>query len=77
MPYIVYDGIGSKESTIHSIEEFLNIMSVDNAKKHYYEMKYLGFNMEYKDYNLPDDFSIFTLEEWLDYTGAIYYDMDW
>ena len=26
MPYIFYSGIGAKESEIHSIEEFLNIM---------------------------------------------------
>jgi hypothetical protein len=68
MPYILYSGIGAKESEIHSIEEFLNIMK--NASPHYYEMTSLGFNMEYKNHLLPDDFIKFTLEEWIEYTGA-------
>jgi hypothetical protein len=72
MPYIFYSGIGAKESEIHSIEEFLNIMK--HASLHYYEMTSLGFEMEYKNYLLPNDFIQFTLDEWIDYTGAIYYD---
>ena len=68
MPYILYSGIGAKESEIHSIEEFLNIMK--HAPLHYYEMTSLGFDMEYKNYLLPDDFIKFTLEEWIEYTGA-------
>ena len=68
MSYIVYSGIGAKESEIHSIEEFLNIMK--NASLHYYEMTSFGFDMEYKKYLLPDDFIKFTLEEWIEYTGA-------
>jgi len=34
MPYIVYSGIGAKESEIHSIEEFLNIMKNAPATKY-------------------------------------------
>ena len=68
MPYILYSGIGAKETEIHSIEEFLNIMK--NASLHYYDMNSLGFDMEYKNYLLPDDFIKFTLEEWIEYTGA-------
>lgn len=71
MPHIFYSGIGANESGIHSIEEFLNIMK--NAPVHYYEMTSLGFEMEYKNYLLPDDFTKFTLEEWVDYSGATYY----
>jgi hypothetical protein len=71
MSYIVYSGIGAKESEIHSIEEFLNITK--NASSHYYEMTSLGFDMEYKNYLLPDDFTKFTLEEWIDYSGATKY----
>ena len=68
MSYILYSGIGAKESEIHSIEEFLNIMKY--ASLHYYEMTSLGFDMEYKNYLLPDDFINFTLEEWIEYSGA-------
>jgi len=75
MPYIIYSGVGANNSEIHSIEDFLNIMK--NADRHYYEMSFYGFNMEYKNYVLPSDFTNFTLEEWIDYTGAIYYDSDW
>lgn len=68
MTHIFYNGIGAKESEIHSIEEFLNITK--NAPLHYYEMTSLGFDMEYKNYLLPDDFINFTLEEWIEYSGA-------
>jgi hypothetical protein len=70
MPHIFYSGIGANESGIHSIEEFLNI--VKNASSHYYEMNSLGFDMEYKNYLLPDDFTNFTLDEWVEYSGATY-----
>jgi hypothetical protein len=72
MPYIVYSGVGANISEIHSVEEFLNIMK--GADSHYYEMSFYGIDMEYKNYMLPSDFVKFTLEEWLDYTGAVYYD---
>ena len=72
MPYIFYSGIGANESQKHSIEEFLNITK--NASLHYYEMTSLGFNMEYKNYSLPDDFIKFKLEDWIEYSGAEYYD---
>jgi hypothetical protein len=72
MTYIFYSGLGAKDTEIHSVEEFLNIMK--NASSHYDEMTSLGFDMEYKNYLLPDDFIQFTLEEWLDYTGATYCD---
>ena len=72
MPFIHYTGIGSKESEIHSVEEFLNLRQY--ASQHYDEMTSLGFDMEFKKYLLPDDFIKFTLEEWLEYTGAEYYD---
>ncbi len=75
MPYIVYSGVGSNESEIHSVEEFLNIMK--HAESHYYEMSFYEFDMEYKNYVLPGDFKKFTLEEWLDYSGAVYYDSEW
>ena len=68
MSYIHYSGIGAKETELHSIEEFLNIMK--HASPHYYEMTSLGFDMEYKNYLLPNDFTQFTLEEWMDYSGA-------
>jgi hypothetical protein len=75
MPYIHYSGIGAKETEIYSIEEFLYFMK--NASFHYYEMTSLGFDMEYKNYLLPEDFIKFTLEEWIEYSGATYHDSEW
>ena len=72
MHYIYYSGIGCNNLQKHTIDEFLNIMK--DAPEHYYEMKNLGFYMEYKDYHLPDDFDKFSLEDWLDYTGAVYHE---
>ena len=77
MPYIRYTGIGANESEIHTIEEFLNIMKSEDALKHYYEMSSYGVDMEYKNYTLPNDFLIFTLDEWLDYSGAEYNEGEW
>lgn len=76
MPYIRYSGIGANKSEIHTIEEFLNIMKSEDALKHYYEMSSYGADMEYKNYTLPNDFLIFTLDEWLDYSGAEYNEGD-
>jgi hypothetical protein len=39
-------------------------------------MTSLGFDMEYKNYLLPDDFTNFTLEEWIEYSGATYHDYE-
>jgi hypothetical protein len=77
MPYIRYSGIGSNDSEIHSVEEFLNIMKSEDSLKHYYEMSSYGIDMEYKKYILPYEFIKFTLDEWLDYSGAVYYESDW
>ncbi len=77
MPYIAYSGIGANESEIHSIEEFLDIMHHPDNHSHYYVMRAYGVDMEYKNYFLPDDFIKFTLEEWIDYSGAKYYESEW
>jgi hypothetical protein len=77
MPYIFYNGFGANPSEIHTIEEFLNIMTHPESHTHYYEMTFYGVDMEYKNYILPEDFTKFTLEEWLDYSGAEYYESDW
>ena len=51
-------------------------MNSEDALKHYYEMLSYGADMEYKNYILPNDFLIFTLDEWLDYSGAEYNEGD-
>jgi hypothetical protein len=46
------------------------------APLHYYQMKHY-LNEVDMEYILPDDYSKFTLEEWLDYSGAKYYETEW
>ena len=74
MPYIHYSGIGANKNEIHTVDEFLSIMRSEDALTHYYEMSHYGFDMGYKNYTLPYDFLTFTLDEWLDYSGAEYND---
>jgi len=77
MPYIHYSGIGAHESEIHSITQFLNIMNHPDNHSVYYAMTSYGIDMEYNNYSLPADFKHFSLEEWLQYSGAKYYDCEW
>ena len=58
---------------IHSVEEFIGMMRT-NATAFYHVSRANGFDMEYNNYMLPEDFPRFTLQEWVDY---VYYDQDW
>lgn len=70
---IHYDGIGADKSGIHTEERFLEIM------KHEFEYKKWKDNciyenaiqLNFKDWVLPDDFWFFTLDDWIDYSGAV------
>lgn len=77
MSIVSYTGIGAKESGNHSIEEFLQIMNREFTHKKWNEDKIyimLGrenhYQLEFKDWYLPDDFVFFTLDDWLEYSGA-------
>ena len=77
MPYVYYTGFGAmRPNGIHSVEEFLGMMRT-NATAFYHVSRAQGFDMEYKNYMLPEDFPRFTLQDWVDYVGAEYYDQDW
>ena len=77
MPYVYYTGFGAaRKSGFHSVDEFLQIMQT-NAVPFYCVRTAQGFNMEFKNYMLPEDFGRFTLQEWLEYTGAEYYESSW
>ena len=77
---IFYTGIGCKPSGIHTENEFLEIMNREfthkNWKLEYQLMSILGENekeneqLKYKDFILPDDFTFFTLADWIEYSGA-------
>jgi hypothetical protein len=61
---IYYTGIGAKPSGLHTPEEFVRVMmstidSIDHPE-------------EWNGYELPYDFELFTDDDWVEYSGAIY-----
>jgi hypothetical protein len=77
---IFYDGIGADPTGLHTDQEFVAIMRESVEKKKwqkrpeddivnwYYEN---AVQLKFKDWVLPDDFCFFTLDDWVDYAGAI------
>ena len=71
---VLYTGIGSNESGEHSLQEFLNIMYsqftnrywTENEREYYYSIPQLTF----KRFKLPEEFIYFTVQDWLEYSGA-------
>ena len=75
-----YDGIGADPSGLHSEERFLEIMKTtvehkkwqkrpeDNLFNWFYENE---CQLKFKDWVLPDDFCFFSLDDWIDYSGAV------
>lgn len=77
---INYDGIGADPSGVHSEERFLEIMKATTTDKKWQRRPQENvFNwiyeneiqLKYKDWVLPDDFCYFTLDDWIDYAGAV------
>lgn len=72
---VFYSGIGSKESRCHTVAEFLTIMREEFQDKSWaaelemYEKSEI-VELNFKDWILPDDFCFFTLEDWLEFSGA-------
>jgi len=72
---IFYTGIGSNKTGYHTDNEFLNIMNREFAHKIWsYELEKIPrenhYQLEFKDWVLPDDFIFFTLTDWIEYSGA-------
>jgi hypothetical protein len=72
---IFYTGIGCKEGYHHNKDEFMNIMKNEFTFKEWrHELNNIGrenhYQLQYKDWVLPDDFIFFTLDNWIDYSGA-------
>jgi hypothetical protein len=69
---ILYTGVGSINGGIHTEEEFIQIMNdvfvdilwTDERKNNCREQ------LEYENFILPEQFSLFTLDDWIDYAGA-------
>ncbi len=76
---VYYSGIGCKDGYKHTVQEFIEIMknefqhkSWENELKMFDKSDILELN--FNDWILPDDFCFFTLEDWIEYSGAIMID---
>ena len=72
---IKYDGIGTTPAkTVFTEDEFLKIMNDTVTNKDWKNvpeiLKYI--QLRFKDWVLPDDFIFFTLNDWIEYSGASY-----
>jgi len=72
---IYYTGIGCKMSGYHTIDEFLNIMKKEFTHKDWkHELTIFSrethYQLQFKNWVLPDDFIFFSLDDWLEYSGA-------
>jgi hypothetical protein len=77
---INYDGIGADPSGVHSEERFLEIMKATTTDKKWQRRPEDGIvnwiyeneiQLKFKDWVLPDDFCYFTLDDWIEYSGAV------
>ena len=72
---IFYTGIGCNKTGQHTESEFLNIMNRYFTYKTWkYELEIIPrethYQLQFKDWILPDDFIFFTLTDWIEYSGA-------
>ena len=67
---IIYSGIGCKASHEHTETEFLDIMNKYITHKDWNNEKSWPEQLQFKDWVLPDDFVFFTLDDWIEYSGA-------
>lgn len=72
---ILYTGIGCNETGEHTEKEFLNIMRKEFTHKNW-KLDFIvipredHYQLKFKDWVLPDDFTFFTLSDWIEYSGA-------
>ena len=62
--------MGSKKTGIHTEQEFLNIMNKEFTWKDWNNSVSWTEQLQFNDWNLPDDFIFFTLKNWIEYSGA-------
>ena len=71
---IFYTGVGSNRTGEHTIQEFLNIMYLYFTTRQWSPMElkyyYTVPELKFKRFKLPEEFPIFTLQDWIDYSGA-------
>jgi hypothetical protein len=72
---IYYTGVGCNKSGVHTEQQFLDIMNRTVTFHNWSEFaKFIkpeeNIQLQFKDWVLPDDFSFFSLADWLEYSGA-------
>lgn len=72
---IYYSGVGCKVHYQHTVADFLIIMREEFQDRSWADEleKFDKSEIEelnFKDWILPDDFCFFTLEDWLEFSGA-------
>lgn len=72
---IFYTGIGCHVSGHHKEEQFLDIMKREFQYKTWrYELAAIPredhYQLQFNDWVLPDDFVFFTINDWIEYSGA-------
>ena len=67
---IFYSGIGCKKDYNHTEKEFLDIMNKTMTWKDWNNDISWPAQLKFKDWKLPDDFIFFTLQDWIEYSGA-------
>jgi hypothetical protein len=68
---IFYTGVGSTKNE-YSEREFLEIMKNEFTDKNWDEVPYEKKlrQLQCNEWNLPNDFILFTLLDWIEYSGA-------
>lgn len=68
---IFYTGVGSTKDE-YTEAEFLTIMNDEFTNKNWDEVPYEKRirQLQYNEWNLPNDFVLFTLLDWIEYSGA-------
>lgn len=77
MEKILYDGIGHDSREFYNVDDFLALMNKEFTYKKWEEdiiFKVQGrenhYQLQFKDWYLPNDFIFFTLNDWIEYSGA-------
>ena len=74
---IIYDGVGADPSGVHTPERFLEVMNRPKKWQKRPETNFANWiyeneiQLKFKDWVLPDDFCFFSLEDWVEYAGAV------
>ena len=77
MTKIVYSGIGWDGRDVYNEKDFLALMHREFTNRDWSQdiiYKNVGrenyYQLQFKDFYLPDDFMFFSLKDWLEYSGA-------